>query len=76
MPNVTLSVTKETYEKMKKHSEFKWSEVARKAIEEKLGDAELLEDLKDIREAQKDFREGRTISHAELVKKLGLEDEV
>ena len=71
-----MSVTKETYEKMKKHSEFKWSEVARKAIEEKLGDAALLEDLKDIREAQKDFREGRTISHAELVKKLGLEDEV
>ena len=76
MPNVTLSVTKETYEKMKKYSEFKWSEVARNAIESKLVDAELLQDLKDIREAQKDFKEGRTISHKELVKKLGLENEV
>ena len=46
MPNLTLAIPKDTFDKMKQHSEFRWSEVARKAIEEKLDDAELLEDLK------------------------------
>lgn len=32
MPNVTLSVTEELYRKMKKRSDVRWSEVARRAI--------------------------------------------
>lgn len=76
MPNLTLSISKETFEKMAKHSEFKWSEIARQAIEEKINDAELLEDLKDIKAAEEDFKKGRTISHEKLIKKLGLENEV
>ena len=36
MPNITLSIPPEIYEKMKKHKEVKWSEVARKAIIEYL----------------------------------------
>lgn len=36
MPNITLSIPPEIYEKMKKHKEIKWSEVARKAIIEYL----------------------------------------
>jgi len=43
--NITLSVTDEVFEKMKEHSETKWSEVARKAIEERV---ELLEALDAI----------------------------
>ncbi len=32
MPNITLSVSEEVYELIKKHPEIKWSEVARQAI--------------------------------------------
>jgi len=76
MPNLTLSISKDTFEKMKEHSDFRWSEVARKAIEEKIEDAELLNDLKDIKRAQRDFKAGKTISHEDLIKKLGLENEI
>ncbi len=34
MPNITFSVSKELYEKMKKYSEIKWSSLYRKMIEQ------------------------------------------
>jgi predicted CopG family antitoxin len=45
MANITLSVPDDLHRKMKKHSEIKWSEVARKAIEKKVHDLELLDEL-------------------------------
>lgn len=36
MPNITLSIPEELYERMRRHPEVKWSEVARKAIAEYL----------------------------------------
>jgi hypothetical protein len=36
MPNVTLSVPEEIYRKMKKRSDVRWSEVARRAIVDQL----------------------------------------
>ena len=43
--NITLSVADETHEKMKEHPEMRWSEIARKAIEERL---ELLDAIDEI----------------------------
>ncbi|MBU2099776.1 hypothetical protein KKG83_07800 [Candidatus Micrarchaeota archaeon] len=71
MTNVTLAVSEELYDKMKKHSEFKWSEVARQAIEQKIKDAELLKDLKAIAEAEKEYNKGKTVSHKQVLKELG-----
>ncbi len=34
MPNITLSIPKEVYERMKRYPEVRWSEVARRAIVE------------------------------------------
>jgi len=76
MANLTLSITDELYRKMAKHPEYRWSEVARQAIEAQLQDAELLSDLKAIAKAQKELKAGKTISHRELIKKLGLENEL
>ena len=45
MPNMTLSIPAGLHEKMKKYSEVKWSEVARKAIKKKVEDMEMLEKL-------------------------------
>ena len=45
MPNVTLSIPEALHEKMKKHSEIRWSEVVRKTISEKIEDLEVLDKL-------------------------------
>ena len=42
LPNVTLSIPEALHEKMKKHSEIRWSEVVRKTISEKIEDLEVL----------------------------------
>ncbi len=68
---MTLSIPKPLHDQMKKHSEFKWSEVARKAIEEKIKDAQLVDDLRAVAQAKKAFREGKTLTHEEVKKRLG-----
>ncbi len=45
MANITLSIPEELHRKMRKHTEFKWSEIARQAFERKLGEIELMEKL-------------------------------
>ena len=45
MPNVTLAIPKDLHEKMKKHSEIRWSEVVRKSISEKIEDLEVMDRL-------------------------------
>ncbi len=45
MVNMTLALSEEIHSKMKNFSEIKWTEVARKAIENKLKDLEMLEKL-------------------------------
>jgi len=76
MGNMTLSIPDKLHEKIQKHPEFKWSEIARQAFEEKIKDAEFLEDLKDIARAEAEHREGKTISQSKLAKELGLENEL
>ena len=46
MANITLAVPEETFEKMKHFSEIRWSEVARKAIQQRIGDLEMLDKIK------------------------------
>ena len=45
MPNVTLSVSEDLHEKMKKHPEIRWSEVVRKSISEKIEDLEIMDKI-------------------------------
>ena len=45
MGNITLSIPEEVHKDMKQFSEVKWSEVARKAIIEKLETLRLAESL-------------------------------
>ena len=76
MANITLSLPEALYARMREHSEFRWSEIARRAIAQKLDEFELAEDLKAIERAEKAFKAGKTISHAKLLKELGLEHEL
>ncbi len=58
MPHITLSIPEELLERMKRHPEIKWSEVARRAIrrylmelEDEVSGEEILEELpKEIKE--------------------------
>ena len=45
MTNITLALPEELHEKMKKHSDIRWSEVVRKSIEEKVKTLEILDKL-------------------------------
>jgi len=43
MVNITVSIPQDLYNKMKKYSEVKWSEVVRKALVEYVGRLEIME---------------------------------
>lgn len=43
MATITLSIPDETRKEMKKHSEIKWSEIARKAIIKRIEDLKTLD---------------------------------
>jgi len=45
MGNMTLAIPSELQKKMAKHSEIRWSKVAREAIENKINELELLDRL-------------------------------
>ncbi|MBS3168407.1 hypothetical protein J4216_04735 [Candidatus Woesearchaeota archaeon] len=71
MVNMTLALPEDIHNKMKHFSEIKWTEVARKAIENKLKDLEMLEKLvSKSKLTQKDVEEfGRKIKQ-EAAKKF------
>lgn len=73
MPNVTLAIPEDLHEKMKAHSEIRWSEVVRKSISEKIEDLEMIDKLtKKSRLTQKDVDEIAERIDSSVAKKLGL----
>lgn len=69
--NITLSVPNDLHRRMKKFSEIKWSEVARKAIEKKVQDLEALDKLTSkSRLTEEDVREISDRINKRLAKKL------
>lgn len=45
MTNLTLAIPEELHERMKRHTEIRWSEVVRKTIFNKIENLELLEKI-------------------------------
>lgn len=45
MPNITLSVPEELMKRMKIFKEIRWSEVARRSIEERINDLEVMDNI-------------------------------
>jgi predicted CopG family antitoxin len=73
MGNITLSIPENLHEKMKKHEEIKWSEVARKAIQKKIEDLEMLERLtKKSRLTESDVEKISKKVNKAAARKLGL----
>lgn len=73
MPNITLAIPEDLHEKMKHHSEIRWSEVVRKTLSEKV---ELLEAIDRIAKksklTQKDVDEIAKKVDSSVAKKLRL----
>lgn len=57
MTNITLSIRDDIYERMKKHSEIKWSEFVRKVIEERIEQLEHLEESNYVTSLSKELLE-------------------
>ena len=73
MGNITLMLPNELQEKMKRHSEIRWSEVVRKAIQKKIEDLELLDKLTAKSTlTTKDAFEIRKKIDANVARRLGL----
>jgi predicted CopG family antitoxin len=71
MANITLSVPDDLHRKMKKYSEIRWSEVARKAIQKKVRDLEMLDKLTSKSElTEEDAREISELINKSLAKKI------
>lgn len=68
MVNMTLAIPDELHGKMKEFSEIRWSEVARKAIEERVNDLEMMNKIaskskltkKDVDELSKKINKAAT----------------
>lgn len=64
MPNMTLSIPEDLYMRMKKITKIRWSEVARRAIEERVKDLENMDKMalkskltkKDVKEISKKIK--------------------
>lgn len=64
MTNITLSVSEELHQRMKKFSEIRWSEIVRRAIEQRVNDLETIDKIaskskltkKDVEEISKKIK--------------------
>ena len=71
--NITLSVSDELHKKMKKMSEIRWSEIARRAIEQRITDLEEMDRITSkSRLTQKDANEISEKIKKGIAKKHGL----
>ena len=76
MVSMTLSIPAPLAQRMKKHSELNWSDVARQAIKQKIRDLDLLDKLvaksqmtnKDVEELDEIIKKGLWQRHKELMK--------
>jgi hypothetical protein len=73
MPNVTLAISEDLHNKMKQHSEIRWSEVVRKTISQKIEDLDMMDKLtRKSKLTQKDVDEIAHKIDSSVTKKLGL----
>ena len=71
MANITLSLPEELYQKLKNHPEIRWSEVARKAIQQYLDELELLNKLTAKSQlTEDDVRELSDLIDTQVIEKL------
>ena len=58
---MTLSIPKELHRKMKRHTELKWSDIARQAFEKKVNEVELMDKI--LSKSELDEKDAERIGH-------------
>jgi len=72
MANMTLAIPDELQEKLREHAEIRWSEVARRALEKKVADLEMMDRLtSNSKLTEKDVEEISAKINRAVAKKLG-----
>ena len=72
MANMTLAISDELQEKLREHAEIRWSEVARRALEKKVADLEMMDRLtSNSKLTEKDVEEISAKINKAVAKKLG-----
>ncbi|MEK6936100.1 MAG: hypothetical protein AABW67_04885 [Nanoarchaeota archaeon] len=74
MPNMTLSIPEELHKKMKSMSDIRWSEIARRAIEQRMNDLEIMNKItskskfteEDIKELSDKIKRGIAKKHSQI----------
>jgi hypothetical protein len=61
MPNMTLAIPEELHKKMKRHTELKWSDIARQAFERKINEIEFMD--KVLEKSELTEEDAERISH-------------
>ncbi|PLW80679.1 hypothetical protein C0585_01410 [Candidatus Woesearchaeota archaeon] len=73
MTNITLAIPEELHNRMKKHSEIRWSEVIRKTLSEKIDALEMMDKLTSKSEfTDKDIEDLSKVIDNNVAKKLKL----
>ena len=73
MTNMTLSIPDELMEKMRLFKEIRWSEVARQAIEKRVNDLEMVENIvSKSKLTKKDAKEIADLVDMAVAKKLNM----
>lgn len=74
MGNLTLSIPDDLLKELKKYSYIKWSEVVRISLNQKIKDIKKIDLYKDLKDAEENYNNGKSISLKQLKKELGFED--
>jgi hypothetical protein len=74
MGNMTISVPDGLLKELKKYSYIKWSEVVRISLNQKIKDIKKIDLYKDLKDAEENYNNGKSISLKQLKKELGFED--
>jgi RAB protein geranylgeranyltransferase component A len=62
LPNMTLAIPEKLHKKMKRHSELKWSDIARQAFERKINEIEFMD--KVLEKSELTEEDAERIGHA------------
>ncbi|MEK6824038.1 MAG: hypothetical protein AABY06_03300 [Nanoarchaeota archaeon] len=73
MANITLAISDSLHEKLKSHSEIRWSEVIRRILQKRIEDLELINKIAGKSKlTKKDVDEISSKIDSNVAKKLGL----
>lgn len=70
MRKINISVPDEMFAEMRKHPNIDWNKVV---IERFIEYLEMLDDLKEVTQAKKEYKKGKGIKFSDLKKELNLE---